>query len=150
MSLGVHEEVKVHLCIIIDFSSWFLLNFYHTKSPDHANDSYESDTEVMYTYLFSSYTYITLWSRDSSVGKATRVDGRGSIPSRGKFFFSPQLPDRLWGPPSLLYNGSQQFFSRGVKRPVREADHSPQSSAGVKNGRAIPPLSHTYSWQLYL
>jgi hypothetical protein len=28
----------------------------------------------------------------------------------------------------------------GVKRPGREADHSPQSSAGVKNGGVIPLL----------
>jgi hypothetical protein len=30
--------------------------------------------------------------------------------------------------------------SPGVKRPEREADHSPASSADVKNGGAIPPL----------
>jgi hypothetical protein len=34
----------------------------------------------------------------------------------------------------------------GVKRPGREADHPPLSSAEVKNGGAIPPLPHTYSW----
>jgi hypothetical protein len=33
-----------------------------------------------------------------------------------------------------------------VKRPEREADHSPPSSAEVKNGGAIPPLPHMYSW----
>jgi hypothetical protein len=31
----------------------------------------------------------------------------------------------------------------GVKRPGREADHSPPSSAEVRNGGAIPPLPHT-------
>jgi hypothetical protein len=35
------------------------------------------------------------------------LDDRGSIPGRGK----PLCPDRLWGPPSLLYSGY-----RGVKR----------------------------------
>jgi hypothetical protein len=47
-------------------------------------------------------------SRDASVGIVTgyRLDGRGSIPGRGKIFFSsPQRPDRLLGPPSLLSNG---------------------------------------------
>jgi hypothetical protein len=34
----------------------------------------------------------------------------------------------------------------GIKRPVREADHSPPSSAEVKNGRAISPLPHSSSW----
>jgi hypothetical protein len=34
------------------------------------------------------------------------LDGRGSISFRGKqFLSSPQRPDRLWGRPSLLFNG---------------------------------------------
>jgi hypothetical protein len=44
---------------------------------------------------------------------------------------------------SLLSTGAH---SPGVKRPGREADHSPACSAEVKNGGAIPPLSHTSSW----
>jgi hypothetical protein len=32
-----------------------------------------------------------------------------------------------------------------VKRPGREADHSPVSSTEVKNGGSIPPLPHTFS-----
>jgi len=37
-------------------------------------------------------------------------------------------PERLWGPPSLLSGA----LSLGVKRPGREADHSPPSNAEVK------------------
>jgi hypothetical protein len=33
--------------------------------------------------------------------------------------------------------------TEGVKLPEREADHSPPSSAQVKNGGTIPPLPHT-------
>jgi hypothetical protein len=29
------------------------------------------------------------------------------------FFFCPLCPDRLWGPPSLLYNGYRGSFPRG-------------------------------------
>jgi hypothetical protein len=36
-------------------------------------------------------------------------------------------------------------ISSGVKRPVREADHSPLSRCEDKNGGAIPPLPHIYS-----
>jgi hypothetical protein len=36
--------------------------------------------------------------------------------------------------------------SPGIKWPGEEADHSPPSSAKVKNGGAIPPLPHTSSW----
>jgi hypothetical protein len=59
----------------------------------------------------------------------------------------------------LVYNvqtdsGAQQAsylmgtgaLSPGVKRPECEADHSPPTSAGVKNGGTIPPLLHTSSW----
>jgi hypothetical protein len=34
----------------------------------------------------------------------------------------------------------------GVKRQGHETDHSPLSSAKVKNGGAILPLPHTSSW----
>jgi hypothetical protein len=48
-----------------------------------------------------------------------------------EFFSSPPCPDRLWGSPNLLSNTYQGSFL-GAKRPGREADHSPPSSAEVK------------------
>jgi hypothetical protein len=45
---------------------------------------------------------------NSSVSMATGygLEGRSWFPGRRKRFFSPpQRPDRLWGPPILLYNG---------------------------------------------
>jgi hypothetical protein len=70
--------------------------------------------------------------------------GIGIFPAGGKiFFFSPQCPGWLWGPSSLLF-----VPQRGevVKWLGCEADHSPQSSAKVKTGGAIPLLPHTASW----
>jgi hypothetical protein len=49
----------------------------------------------------------------------------------------PTQPPIQWVPGVL---------SPGVKRQGREADHSPQTSAEVKNGEAIPPLPHTSTW----
>jgi hypothetical protein len=41
-----------------------------------------------------------------SIATGYGLDGRGSIPDRGKRFFPiPQRPDRLWGPPNLLNSG---------------------------------------------
>jgi hypothetical protein len=66
-------------------------------------------------------------------GKVSYVlDGLGSIPRRGRGFFSiPQLLDRPWSPPSFLSSGNQGL-SLGVKRPGREAYHT-LSSAEIKN-----------------
>jgi hypothetical protein len=65
------------------------------------------------------------------------LDDPDSIPSMARFFASPHLPDRLWKLPSLLSSGYWGAISPGVKRSGREADHSPPSSAEVKNGETI-------------
>jgi hypothetical protein len=75
-------------------------------------------------------------SRDSAVGIATGygLEDRGvgiRVPVGSRIFFPPNRPDRLWGSPSLVSNG-YCGFSPGVKRPGREADHSPTASAEVK------------------
>jgi hypothetical protein len=59
----------------------------------------------------------------------------GSSPAGGwEFFSSPPSSDHLWGLPSLPSNGYRGWGpSLGVKRPGREADHSPPTSAEVKN-----------------
>jgi hypothetical protein len=59
-----------------------------------------------------------LRSRGSSVSIVSDygLDDRHSILDRGGgFFLSPLLPDRLWGPPSLLYNGYRWSFPRRLK-----------------------------------
>ena len=42
---------------------------------------------------------------------------------RERVFCFSKGPDRLWGPPSLMYSGYRGSFTR-AKRPVREADYS--------------------------
>jgi hypothetical protein len=86
-------------------------------------------------------------SRDNSGGIATGygLDGRGSVPGRGKICFSiPKHSDRLWGPPSVLFNGYRGLFP-GVKRLGRNA--APLSSAEIKKGGAIPLLPHISPWR---
>jgi len=48
-----------------------------------------------------------------------------------KFSF-PKRPDRLWGPPSLLFNGYWVSLP-GLQRPGREDVHSLPFSAELKN-----------------
>jgi hypothetical protein len=76
-------------------------------------------------------------SRDSLVGIATGygLDDCGvgvRAPVVSRIFSSARCPDRVWGPPNLLFNGYRGLFPPGAKRPVREADHSPPASAEVK------------------
>jgi hypothetical protein len=59
-----------------------------------------------------------------------------------RFFFSPQCPDRFWGLLRLLFNGC----GGEIKCHGCEADHSPPTSAEVKNGGAISPCQHMYLW----
>jgi hypothetical protein len=49
----------------------------------------------------------------------------------------PTQPHIQWVPGAI---------SQVVKRPGRVADHSPPSSADVKNGGAITPLFHMSNW----
>ena len=71
----------------------------------------------MYMHILSVQRHVTSW----------RV--RGSNPGGGET--SRTLPDRPWGPPSLLYNGYWVSLP-GVKRPGRGVDHPPPSNAEVK------------------
>jgi hypothetical protein len=77
-------------------------------------------------------------SRDIVVGIATGygLDDREvgvRVPVGSIIFSSPRCPYWFWGSPSLLYNGYRWTLSPGIKRPGREADYSPQTSAEVKN-----------------
>jgi hypothetical protein len=86
---------------------------------------------------------------DSSVGTAMgyRMEGRGSIPGRGtRFFSASHRQDRLWGYPAS-YPLSTEASSQEVKRPGREADHSPLSSAEVKKDGTTPPIPITSLWR---
>jgi hypothetical protein len=69
-------------------------------------------------------------SRDSSVGIATgcRLDGRGSIPGKGKNFFFSTVSRQALGPIQPNIQWVQGALSPGVKRPGHETDHSPSNA----------------------
>jgi hypothetical protein len=74
----------------------------------------------MSLYLLSFYaSLMSSRSRNSSVTIVTRLcigrlRNRSSIAGKGnRFVSSPQRPDRLWGPPSVLSNGHHGLFARG-------------------------------------
>jgi hypothetical protein len=93
-------------------------------------------------------SYRKLWNRDSYRYRDGQRAGRLGFDSWQKkdfsFLHSVQTgsgshpASNKWVPGTL---------SPEVKRPEREADHSPPSNVEVKKGGAIPPLPHTSSWR---
>jgi hypothetical protein len=79
------------------------------------------------------------YSRSSSVGteKGYGLDGRGSIPSKGKWFVSTLQRSDCSGVYQASYPMGTGTVFLEIKRLEREAGHSPPSSAEVKNGGAI-------------
>jgi hypothetical protein len=54
------------------------------------------------------------WEISVSIAMSYKLDSQVLIPGRGKrFFCTPEHPDQLWGPHSLLYNEYQQLFPQG-------------------------------------
>jgi hypothetical protein len=76
---------------------------------------------IVLLHTFVSFLYGTNGepeSGDIAVGTATgyRLDDKGvgvRVPVGARLFPSPCRLDRLWGPPSLLYNGYRGFFPPG-------------------------------------
>jgi hypothetical protein len=83
------------------------------------------------------YCLILTMSRESAVGIATcygleKREVGVRVPVGTIIFSSLCRSDWFWGPPNLLSYGYWGLFPSGVKRPGREADDSPQTSAEVK------------------
>jgi hypothetical protein len=85
-------------------------------------------------------------SHDSSVGIGTGygLDGQGSNPGKGKIFLFPTTSRLALGPTQSPIQWVMGTISPGIKRPGHETNHSPPSSAKVKNGGAIPPHPHDF------
>jgi hypothetical protein len=72
-------------------------------------------------------------SRYSDWLRAGRLRGRSSSPDKVKNFSLPQIVQTGSRVHPTSYPKGTRSLSQGVKRPGREADHSPPASAEVKN-----------------
>jgi hypothetical protein len=79
-------------------------------------------------------------SRYSDWLRAGRPRDQSWGPGRGKFFLLSMSSKPVLGPTQPAIQWLQRALP-GVKQPRREADHSPPSSAEVKNCGAVTPLS---------
>jgi hypothetical protein len=86
-------------------------------------------------------------NRDRSAGIATgyALDDRGLIPGRSERFFSIASRPAL-RPTESPIQMIPEALPPGVKQAVSEAYRSPPSSVEDKNGGAIPPLPHMFSY----
>jgi hypothetical protein len=75
------------------------------------------------------------------------LGGRGSFPGRRVSVFILRNVQTDSGGHPGSYPIDRRAISCGIKRPGRETDHSPPSSAEVKNGATISPLLNTSSWR---
>jgi hypothetical protein len=115
---------------------------YQIQYTDHRNGRTCNTHLLCILYLFCRNAYqsmITeLLSRNSA---GIGLDGQGSIPGRGKNFFSTSQRSRpALGPTQPPIQWLPRFLP-GVKRLRREADHS----FPLMNGGAIPPLAYRSS-----
>jgi hypothetical protein len=94
--------------------------------------------DVPFTKKINFYTYIDEKSRDSSVGIALGYglknrSSRVQFPVGAGNFTLHQRVQKSSGAHPASYSMGTGVPSLGAKRPGREADHSPPSSAEVKN-----------------
>jgi hypothetical protein len=75
------------------------------------------------------------------------LDCWGLIPRKGKIFLLSIAATPATGSTQPPIHWVLGALSLGVKKLEHEVDHSPLSSAEIKNGGAIPPLPHMSSWQ---
>jgi hypothetical protein len=123
----------------------------HSDSParDYVCDDDSQDAEINSLGFCIHYVHnnANVFIRVVGIVTGYGLDDRGvgvrvSVGSR--MFSSPRRPHRLSGSTNLLSNGYWGLFPPGVKRPGREVDHSPATSAEVKQiwlYTSIPPLA---------
>jgi hypothetical protein len=86
------------------------------------------------------YTYLDFLHNLSRYSDGLWTPGRGSIPGKGTLFLFPLGSKPALGPTHTPIRWVPEAPFAGIKLPEREADHSPTSSAEIKNGGVITPL----------
>jgi hypothetical protein len=133
-----NTDISVLLPYVWDSVMWF-----------PSSSVYLANNAKFYLTSFTLSCSHNAGSQDRSVGKATgyELEGRSFDSRQGQVILLCSTAYRpVLGPTQPPVQWVLGAVSPGVKRPLREADHSPRSSAEVKNGGVIPPLPHTSSW----
>jgi hypothetical protein len=103
--------------------------------------------------LYSIRNRLFIYNIKIMGGKGTGWMVLGSSASGDKFFLFLKSPDISWPKTSRLFKGCRGSFLQ-IKLPKRVGNHSPSTSAEVKNGWNYTPLPSVSSWcgqrQIYL
>jgi hypothetical protein len=94
--------------------------------------NYSNDTWKLLKGFKKRVLYV--WGLRVLGGNGCGLDGRGvgvRVPVGARFLFTPRSPGRFWGQPPIRWVPGA--LPPAVEQPGREADHSPPTSAKVKN-----------------
>jgi hypothetical protein len=111
-----------------------LCKYTFTQRRNHLTTHFSESTSSLTTHIFTYFTRYTVSSvltflKWNVLTQNRTVRSGDRIPSGDEIFRTP--PDRLCGPPNLLYNG-RRFSFLGVERPGCGIDYPPLPSAKVK------------------
>jgi hypothetical protein len=113
-----------------------------TTAPVQSITKIHINTVNIYNFLLLLFVPLGESGYLSRCSDALRAGRPGFNYRQGKIFLFYTASSPALGPTQPHIQSERGAISPGAKRPGREADHSPPSSAEVKNGGAIPPLPH--------
>jgi hypothetical protein len=121
------------LSVVFNFGShWTIYKFLRTKTV--LNDTRINQLVTYYLIMSADRSVVWRWATGWMIG--------GSSPGRAGNFSRHRIQAGSGTHPAS-YPIGKRYPSLGVKRPVHEADHSPPSSAEVKNAwsyTSTPPI----------
>jgi hypothetical protein len=124
----IFTSTAVRASLITDLPIWNIYWIYKIKIR------LPVESAVVYTSPFSAFWWYSDWLRASD---------RSSSPARGKIFLVSMSSRPVLGPTQPPIQCVPGALPPGIKRPGREVDNSPPSSAEVKNTwiyTSTPPI----------
>jgi hypothetical protein len=86
--------------------------------------------QIWFMIFLSTPFYNSSWGIQTRLWDELHRNGRSVSAKSKRLFFSPKHPDRLWSPPSLLFNGWECFLWV-LKQLWSKPDHSPACSEQI-------------------
>ena len=121
-----------------------------SKHTNQVSDTVTSISHSPFQIIFLEEVYDILHAFLDTDLKAigwTSHESRFDFRRGQNSFSSPRHPDRLWGPPRLLFCGHRGVLSQRVKRQGRKANHAHNLVWRLKMCDATPPFLHVPSWR---